>query len=426
MMDRNNAPAVGQGDVGVTGRKPTGSGAAHRLGILDDCRGIAAMMVFLGHCEDFLPAHVGGTLADPLGFLATVFAGKADIHSLVSFIAFFPFHLNWCALSIFFVVSGFCIHMTYFQQSRPSVAKFYLRRFFRIYPAYLLAILLFGIFFPGSRLGFTKLTHWAQFVTHLLLCYNISDYSVWAIAASYWTIAVEVQLYLLFPLLALFVRRYSYNWVLLWLLVLELLLHTISVLFCYNHGQVPPAWFRASPFFYCFSWAIGAGLADAYLNRKPFPVARIHPLVWLLPFLLTSGWQSHEYSFTFFALFIASALARYFQKAEKDPGADDERKTWVGRFVRQTGLRSYSFYLLHEPILIAVVLLYEAHFPGIEKNSYLIFLAAASSWIITYPLSGLMYRWVEQPGIALGKKLIRTMTRRSDEQLQIANLRASS
>jgi peptidoglycan/LPS O-acetylase OafA/YrhL len=426
MTDQTKVPAMGQSNEGALAGTLKRSGDAHRLGILDDCRGIAAIMVFLGHCEDFLPADVGRTLVDPLGFIATVFAGKADLHSLASFIAFFPFHLDWCALSIFFVVSGFCIHMTYFQPSRPSVAKFYLRRLFRIYPAYLLAIIAFGVFFPGSRLPFTKLTHWAQFITHLLLCYNISDYSVWAIAASYWTIAVEVQLYLLFPLLALFVRRYSYNWALLWLLLLEVTLHTISVLFCYNHGQVPPAWFRCSPFFYCFSWAIGAGLADAYLNRKPLPLARVHPAVWLIPFLFTSSWQSHEYSFTFFALFFTSFLARHFQRAERNPNAEAETKSWVGRFVRQTGLRSYSFYLLHEPILIAVVLLYEAHFPGIEKNSYLIFLAAASSWIITYPLSGLMYRWVELPGIALGKKLIRTMTRRSDEHLQIADLRASS
>jgi peptidoglycan/LPS O-acetylase OafA/YrhL len=426
MMDHNNKAAVSQSSATAIAPAANPLAETQRLGILDDFRGVAAMLVFLGHCEDFLPYSLGERLVDPLGFLSKVFTGKADPHSLLSFIAFFPFHLDWCALSIFFVVSGFCIHMTYYQQARPSVSRFYLRRFFRIYPAYLLAVIFFAVFFPVTRMPFTKLAHWAQLGTHLLLCYNLSDYFAWGIAASYWTIAVEVQLYLLFPLLSIYVRRYSYTWALLWLALLEVSLHTFSALFCYAHGQVPPAWFRASPFFYCFSWAIGAGLADSYLNRKPFPLARIHPAVWLLPFLFTSSWPSHEYSFTFFSLFTASALARYLQAGSKKAASDGQRKPWLARLVRQTGLRSYSFYLLHEPILIAVVLLYKARFPGIEKHSFLLFLAGVSSWLIIYPASGLMYRWVEQPGIALGKKVIRAWTRRSEEHLQLANLRASS
>src|ERR1700722_10830709 len=126
MTDQTKVPPMGQSNEGALAGTLKRSGDAHRLGILDDCRGIAAIMGFLGHCEDFLPADVGRTLVDPLGFIATAFPGKGALHLLASFIAFFPFHLDWCALSIFFVVSGFCIHMTYFQPSRPSVAKFYL------------------------------------------------------------------------------------------------------------------------------------------------------------------------------------------------------------------------------------------------------------------------------------------------------------
>jgi peptidoglycan/LPS O-acetylase OafA/YrhL len=50
---------------------------------------------------------------------------------------------------IFFVVSGFCIHVSFQQQSREW-GGFFLRRFFRLYPAYLAAVLLFMLLNPDN------------------------------------------------------------------------------------------------------------------------------------------------------------------------------------------------------------------------------------------------------------------------------------
>ncbi len=235
-------------------------------------------------------------LDHPWQFASDVFAGKVDFPTLLTYIALFPGHLGWVALPIFFVVSGFCIHLSYFQSGRPSLKAFYVRRFFRIYPAYLLALLIFATVFPWSRLPFNKLTNWAQLGAHLLQCHNFFETSLYAINASYWTIGIEVQLYLLFPLMLLVVRRYSYTGLLILLGLVEVSLHTFSALFCYAPGHFPPAWLRASPFFFCFSWAIGAAMAEAYLKQtapaiepgtprglassgcfnEPFPVARIY------------------------------------------------------------------------------------------------------------------------------------------------------
>ncbi len=70
-----------------------------------------------------------------------VLPGRLDLQTIIAFIVLFPAHLGWVALPIFFVVSGFCIHLTYCAFSQPSLKAFYIRRFFRIYPAYLLALL---------------------------------------------------------------------------------------------------------------------------------------------------------------------------------------------------------------------------------------------------------------------------------------------
>jgi peptidoglycan/LPS O-acetylase OafA/YrhL len=378
------------------------------IGILDDCRGIAIVLVFLRHAEVFLPPKLDHAFDHPWEFASAVFSGKVTLSNLMAFVALFPWHLGWVALPIFFVVSGFCIHLSYCQPARPNLRAFYIRRFFRIYPAYLLALFVFAFFFPYSRLPLNKLFYWAQFGTHVLMCHNLFDSSIYAITASYWTIAIEVQLYLLFPLLLIYVRRSSFTRALLLLLVIEASLHIFATSFYRAPGDQPPAWLRASPFFFCFSWAIGAGIADAYLSKTTLPFTRIHPAVWLLPAILTSEWPAHEFSFSLFALFIASVISRCLSQ-----GSSGERKSYLGRFIRRTGLYSYSIYLIHGPIMIAVVSLSAACFTWIGTQTFMAFAIALASWLITFPLGALMYYWVEKPGIALGKRLLRAWSLRS-------------
>ena len=383
-----------------------------RYEILDDCRGFAIILVFFRHCEFFLPDRLTQILYNPQDFLSAVFAGKAAPHDLFLFVAFFPFHIGWTALPIFFVVSGFCIHLTYCQP-RSDLKAFYIRRFFRIYPPYLLALLVFTFFYPLTRIPFTKLTYWGQFVTHLLLCHNVSELSIVAINAPFWTIAIEVQLYLIFPLILIFARRYSYARALLVLALIEFSLQLFAVIVYEKPPGYAPAWLRGSPFFFCFSWGLGAAIADAYLSGKPLALMRIHPLVWLVPGILTSTFPAYEFSFAFFALFTASIITRHLSKSQVE-----ERPSYLHRIIRITGIYSYSIYLLHDPILRAVVLFYKGRFPGIEHHPFLIFAAGASSWLVIFPLSALMYYWVEKPAIAFGKRVLRALPQPSDRQLE--------
>jgi peptidoglycan/LPS O-acetylase OafA/YrhL len=380
--------------------------------ILDDARGLAIILVYLRHAEVFLPPQLDHALDHPWQFASDVLSGKIDLSTIIAYIVLFPGHLGWVALPIFYVVSGFCIHLTYCASSRPSLKAFYVRRFFRIYPAYLLALLVFATVFPGSSLPFTKLTHWAQLVSHIFQFQNLFDTTVYSINGSYWTIAIEVQLYLLFPLLLIFARRFSYAWLLFMLLLVEVSLHFFSALFFYGPGHFPPAWLRASPFFFCFSWAIGAALADAFLSGKPLPFTKIHPLVWLVPGLLTSQYPAHEFSFTLFSLGTASVIARCVTQ-----GSVEERKSYLGRFIRRTGVYSYSLYLIHGPILIVLMELIQAWLPGIRNQPLLLFAVAVSGWLVIFPLSALMYQWVEKPGIALGKRVLRSRSQRPSDQL---------
>jgi peptidoglycan/LPS O-acetylase OafA/YrhL len=161
----------------------------HHFGLLDDWRGIAIILVFLRHCENAFPQPLQEAFSQVPKFLMSALSGKVSAQDLFTFLFFYPMHLGWVALPIFFVVSGFCIHLSYAQSSRPDLKKFFVRRFFRIYPPYLLAVLFFAVIFPVSRLPFNKLTYWGDLATHLFICHNISEVSVCAIVPSYWTIS---------------------------------------------------------------------------------------------------------------------------------------------------------------------------------------------------------------------------------------------
>ena len=391
-----------------------GPRATAHLGFVDQLRGVAILAVFLIHCTTF-----NASLFDPLGFIGQVFSGKATVSQVIDFLCFYPCHLGWSGVAIFFVVSGFCIHLSYSQPGKPDLIGFYIRRFFRIYPAYLVAVLVFGLFVPYSRLDIHQWQNWMRLLAHLLLCHNLS-FSLGGISGSYWTIPVEAQLYLLYPVLLLFVRRYSFGRA-LWIVGLVEFSLQITTALAFNLLQPPQYWisaspiyylFSSSPFYYWFSWSIGAAICDDYLKGKPSPLQKIPPWLWLIGAVATSGFVAHEFSFAFFALATASLLSRHLsrQAAEAPPSL-------FGRFLRVTGTYSYSIYLIHGPIIDVVKENFKLLLPGLANNIWAMFFATLSSWLIIFPLAALMYYTVEKPCISLGKRLLKA---RSQRQTQLA------
>ena len=84
-----------------------------------------------------------------------------------------------------------------------------LERFFRIYPPYLVALLFLALVYPISKLYFASRVDTAQFISHLTLLHNFDQRSFFGINAAFWSIAVEVQLYALYPLLLALAARFG-------------------------------------------------------------------------------------------------------------------------------------------------------------------------------------------------------------------------
>lgn len=118
---------------------------------------------------------------------------------------------GWAAVDLFFVLSGYLITAIILRNGeRPGFLKtFYLRRGFRIWPIYYLTV----CFVAAMRLVLPKRVRWAglpytltytQFIAHHVFG-RLPDFSplLWHT----WTLAIEEQFYLVWPLLLLLLGR---------------------------------------------------------------------------------------------------------------------------------------------------------------------------------------------------------------------------
>lgn len=380
-----------------------------RLDCLDRIRGVAILLVFLYHClgvafhTDNLPWN---------GWFRS-FSGSH------AFLVLLPLSYGWAGVAIFFVVSGFCIHLSFERQGREW-KSFFTRRFFRIYPPYALALLVFALIFPGTRLDFSA-GHdgWRQLVSHLLLIHNYDPQLFAGVNGAFWSIAVEAQLYLLYPLLFLFVARYGWRrtvWLLAgcelsihglqaildWLFSLGASLGPKTSLFVFNFSLLFYL-VKVSPFAYWFSWSLGAFIADEFLKGRPLPLVGSSFWFWLAV-ALGSYLVKPLVPFAFMLFAVATAIA--ISKSLNGRPPIRIPKLFAG-FIHRTGVWSYSIYLLHQPLINQVLSSFILICPQFGHNPVWRFSVGVISWVAIMPLGAFWYRCCERPSIAVGKRLLR-------------------
>jgi peptidoglycan/LPS O-acetylase OafA/YrhL len=158
----------------------TPAGEATRLPGLDLLRAIAVVWVMLFH------SYVVGGLGEDYAWLS---------------------RYGWMGVDLFFVLSGYLIGSQVLaplaRGERLSFGGFYLRRAFRILPAFL-AVLAVYIWVPGFREapGLEPAWKFLSFTLNVLIDYG--DNKAFSHA---WSLCVEEHFYLLFPLLAWWLTR---------------------------------------------------------------------------------------------------------------------------------------------------------------------------------------------------------------------------
>ena len=118
---------------------------------------------------------------------------------------------GFIGVDIFFFISGFVICYPFVQATlegtrRPTWAHFAYRRAIKIVPSYLLSIaLMYAIGYAATQGGRGPA---ADILTHLLFIHNWFAQTYGSINGVLWTLAVEVQFYVLFPVLSLVFLRW--------------------------------------------------------------------------------------------------------------------------------------------------------------------------------------------------------------------------
>jgi peptidoglycan/LPS O-acetylase OafA/YrhL len=329
-----------------------------------------------------------------------------------------PLNFGSRGVAIFFVVSGFCIHLSFQQQGR-KYSHFFIRRFFRIYPAYLAAVLLFVFLFPKTSLNFSGASaheSWKQLIYHLLLIHNFSGGTFMGINASFWSLAIEVQLYLLYPILLFLVARLGWKQTLLLLGITESIIDIVKPVVVFNAISKPhflDQYFPGvsnvlmciydlgrSPLAYWFSWSLGAVIADYYLQNKPQPLANVPPMTWIGCIVICFLFRPlSEFMFMMGCLLTATILSRLLRDGIK---ITPHRRGW--KFLGKIGIWSYSLYLLHQPILFAMPTAWLNPYGNLAKLVFLGFVGLA-----VLPLCFLAYASIEAPSLKLGKILVKRL-----------------
>jgi peptidoglycan/LPS O-acetylase OafA/YrhL len=235
-------------------------------------------------------------------------------------------------VAVFIAISGFCLALPLAQRGDWNLQadRFYRKRMRRILPPYFAAVTI-GLLIAltcSHRSYFQDYagapTTWLTVVSHLLLIQNWIPSEVYTLDGPLWSIAVECQIYLLFPLLVLLWRK-SGTWVTL--TVSFIVAHTI---FNVTHGL------GNSNFLFLFTEGmLGAKLAFTDRYTRWLGAAG---LLSFLGYLLTARATRD----IFIGLSIALLMAYLTQNREHWGNLVLEWKplTWVGTF-------SYSVYLIH-------------------------------------------------------------------------------
>ena len=218
---------------------------------IDVLRGVAIALVLLFHLLD---SNFGTDLPGYRNYLLQLNGVTR------SWWLFSPFAFGWVGVSLFFVISGYVIHRSYLLSEGFSWLSFAARRFCRIYPAYFVLLVLFAYY---SHTPFVS----KDFVYHVFLVHNLSqDTFFGSINGSFWSLAVECQLYALYPLAMIARRRWGWRV----MLGISFVVATICLAIAYTSVSLPPEnrtiWF--SPLALWPTWLIGAAIAEQHIQGQ--------------------------------------------------------------------------------------------------------------------------------------------------------------
>ena len=351
---------------------------------IDILRGLALLAVFLFHSQESLFPNF-----EVLDYTKNHIFNVTGFRSII--LNFWPIGFAWTAVYLFMIISGFLIHLGYLSSKKKfNVLTFYGRRFWRIFPAYLFALLFFYIVQNQNGSFFTT-EGIRDLLSHIFMVHNLSGKYMYSINPVFWSLAVEVQIYFIYPLILILRRKTGMLNTLMITLLLSVLLHLIGIYF----NLEPKAVYRKSALMYLFVWCAGAFFAEKfYYKEKVFPKGIGAIIIGgIVGTVVCKIFSFTHYFMPYFGTLALLAFFEWFLTTDRFAG-----KSRIATAISTIGICSYSIYLIHLPFLNNMLSFFSPHsFRWLSVIPVFIIVSA-----IAYP----MYLYIEMPSIKIGKNLM--------------------
>lgn len=313
---------------------------------------------------------------------------------------------------LFFVISGFTLLHSHVHQGCPTgwIGAFCIKRLFRILPLYYSCVLFYVFYFFPYQ--FPRPIDPVDILTEVLFLRALLGTEMNSIVWAGWTVQAEMVFYAILPLLLVGLRN------VLAIVAFCLALFGVSILarMPLVDGSPPlSSNFQILKYGYVFVFGWVAYLAFPRMCATSDNVVRV--VAWLTMLLLAvaaitpreamGGYTGVEIfvGSSLFALLVLTQAARPFLLLNN-------------RLLDYIGERSYSIYLLHAPTIVIVAPLarkvYNASFPLIGSYAFLVALCLIV--LVVMVLSELTYRFIEAPGMRLGRLILKHRKIRLTEQ----------
>jgi peptidoglycan/LPS O-acetylase OafA/YrhL len=323
-----------------------------RMLTLDAMRGGAALAVVTYHALGVAPR-----------------TATTGWESLLPQVAAYVVHFAFAGIYLFFVISGFCIHLHWAKARASGIREpvinffyFWKRRVRRLYPPYFAALALYLVYLAYKTPVHVSGFYLWDVLLHVFMLHNLDPRTAYTINGAFWTLAIEEQLYLAYFLLLFLRIRYGWTRTLLVCLSARIIWFLVSRSLSEPLGFHIPVTEAAAANW--FIWALGALSVEAALGIIKLPAwcSRISvaglalacpvALAQLLPYqkgwVHSAGWLIMDPAWGV-AFFI---LVNYAVAAEQRWRLNKSRVPRLIPALASIGLISYSLYLTHAFVLM--------------------------------------------------------------------------
>lgn len=344
------------------------------LQALDILRGMSALAVYVAHLtQQFLHPDEMGWAGQALELLGVV------------------------GVAVFFVLSGFLIHMGGLRERERSGqqdwAQYARRRFLRIVPAYVLALVVYALASQHVQSNMITEATWTAFLSHLFFVSSFVPGEYQSINAIFWTVVVELHFYAMYPLLLRLTRGWQ-PWAVFgstWGLGMVFFFGASALT---HAGEVRVMWQHMAPGLF-WKWTLGMLLAEVAVRGHVSWLRALLSRTWLIPVVLMGTWAGtfvwHQpalalnYKRFVLPLFCAALVGLFLFSGLRQ---------WRSALGEWLGDISYSVYLWH-PLALAVT-------AALPLPNFVTQVLVSLG--LTLLVSHLSFRFIERPCMELARK----------------------